>query len=36
LAYEMDLGLATMRTGETQAGAARFRDGAGRHGAPTV
>jgi len=36
LAQEMDLGLATLRTGETQEGAARFRDGAGRHGAPTV
>ncbi|MCL4137784.1 UNVERIFIED_CONTAM: hypothetical protein GTU68_020968 [Idotea baltica] len=36
LAHEMDLGLVTMRTGETQQGAARFRDGAGRHGAPTV
>jgi len=36
LAHEMDLGLATMRTGETLEGAARFRDGAGRHGAPTV
>ena len=36
LAHEIDLGLVTMRTGETQEGAARFRDGAGRHGAPTV
>lgn len=36
LSNEMQLGLATVRTGETQAGAARFRDGAGRHGAPTV
>ena len=32
LANEMTYGLATVRTGETQAGAARFRDGAGRHG----
>ncbi len=36
LSHEMDLGLATMRTGETIEGAARFRDGAGRHGAPTT
>ena len=36
LAHEMDLGMATVRTGETVAGAARFRDGAGRHGASTV
>ena len=36
LSNEIQLGLATVRTGETQAGAARFRDGAGRHGAPTV
>ncbi len=34
LAYETDLGLATIRTGETVQGASRFRDGAGRHGAP--
>ena len=36
LSHELVLGLRTVRTGETQAGAARFRDGAGRHGAPTV
>jgi enoyl-CoA hydratase len=36
LEHEISLGLATVRTGETQEGAARFRDGAGRHGAPTV
>jgi enoyl-CoA hydratase len=36
LEHEINLGLATVRTGETQAGAARFRDGAGRHGAPTT
>jgi enoyl-CoA hydratase/carnithine racemase len=32
-ANEMALGLATIRSGETQAGAARFAAGAGRHGA---
>ncbi|MBA3655460.1 MAG: enoyl-CoA hydratase, partial [Actinobacteria bacterium] len=32
-ANEMRLGLATIRSGETQAGAARFAAGAGRHGA---
>ncbi len=32
LSREMDLGLATVRSGETQAGAARFAAGAGRHG----
>jgi len=36
LASEMTLGMATVRSGETAAGAARFRDGEGRHGAPTV
>lgn len=34
LARETELGLATIRSGETQAGAARFAAGAGRHGAP--
>ncbi len=33
LSMEAELGLATIRSGETQAGAARFADGAGRHGA---
>lgn len=32
LARETELGMATIRSGETAAGAARFRDGAGRHG----
>jgi enoyl-CoA hydratase len=32
LANETALGLAVIRSGETQAGAARFADGAGRHG----
>ncbi len=32
MAHETALGLATVRSGETVAGAARFRDGAGRHG----
>ena len=32
LAHETDLGLATIRTGETREGAARFAAGAGRHG----
>lgn len=36
LASEMTLGMATVRSGETAAGAARFRDGEGRHGTPTV
>ncbi len=36
LSHEVRLGLVTVRSGETVAGAARFRDGAGRHGAPTV
>ena len=31
-ANEMRLGLATIRSGETRAGAARFAEGAGRHG----
>ncbi|MDH4278655.1 MAG: crotonase/enoyl-CoA hydratase family protein [Acidimicrobiia bacterium] len=34
LSREMDLGLATIRSGETRAGAARFAAGAGRHGRP--
>jgi enoyl-CoA hydratase len=33
MAYEVELGLATIASGETQAGAARFASGAGRHGA---
>lgn len=33
LSHELRLGMRTVRTGETRAGAARFRDGAGRHGA---
>jgi len=36
LARETELGLATVRSGETQAGAARFAAGAGRHGAPAT
>jgi hypothetical protein len=28
----VDLGMATIRSGETAEGAARFADGAGRHG----
>ena len=32
LAHETELGLATIRSGETQAGAARFAGGEGRHG----
>lgn len=32
LAEEAKLGIATIDSGETRAGAARFRDGAGRHG----
>jgi len=36
LVDEIALGMVTVRSGETVAGAARFRDGAGRHGAPTV
>lgn len=32
LAHEATLGLATIRTGETRAGAARFASGVGRHG----
>jgi enoyl-CoA hydratase len=32
LGAELELGLATIRSGETQAGAARFTAGAGRHG----
>ena len=34
LARETELGLVTIRSGETQEGAARFAAGAGRHGAP--
>jgi enoyl-CoA hydratase len=34
LVAETELGLATIRSGETQAGAARFAAGAGRHGEP--
>jgi enoyl-CoA hydratase len=34
LSAETRIGLATISTGETQAGAARFAAGAGRHGAP--
>jgi enoyl-CoA hydratase len=34
LARETELGLETIRSGETQAGAARFAAGEGRHGAP--
>ena len=33
LAYEAEVGLATIRSGETREGAARFAAGAGRHGA---
>ncbi len=33
LAHETELGLTTIRSGETQAGAARFAAGEGRHGA---
>ncbi len=33
LAFEVEAGLKTIRSGETQAGAARFASGAGRHGA---
>ena len=33
LAYEVDVGLATIMSGETQVGAQRFADGAGRGGA---
>ena len=36
LSNETLVGLVTVRTGETVEGAARFRDGAGRHGASTV
>jgi enoyl-CoA hydratase len=34
LAHETELGLATIRSGETREGAARFAAGAGRHGQP--
>jgi enoyl-CoA hydratase len=34
LAREVELGLATIRSGETRAGAQRFADGHGRHGNP--
>ena len=33
LRREVELGMATIRSGETLAGAARFAAGAGRHGA---
>ena len=33
LARETELGLATIRSGETREGATRFAEGAGRHGA---
>jgi len=33
MAHELELGMATIRSGETRAGAARFAEGAGRHGA---
>jgi len=36
LAEETRVGMATIRTGETFEGAARFSSGEGRHGAPTV
>jgi len=32
IAHETRLGLVTIRSGETRDGAARFADGAGRHG----
>jgi enoyl-CoA hydratase len=35
LDHEVELGLVTIRSGETREGAARFAAGAGRHGAPT-
>ncbi len=35
LAHEVTLGMETIRSGETAAGASRFRDGAGRHGSFT-
>jgi enoyl-CoA hydratase len=34
LRHETELGLSTILSGETQAGAARFAAGEGRHGAP--
>lgn len=34
LAHETELGLATIRSGETREGATRFAEGAGRHGEP--
>jgi enoyl-CoA hydratase len=34
LARETELGMSVIRSGETQAGAARFAEGAGRHGRP--
>lgn len=36
LSNETTIGLATIRSGETQEGAARFRRGAGRHGEPAA
>ena len=35
LAHEVDLGMATIRSGETREGATRFKEGAGRHGSFT-
>ncbi len=34
LSYEAEVGMATIQSGETREGAARFAAGAGRHGAP--
>jgi enoyl-CoA hydratase len=34
IAHELSLGMATLASGETLAGAARFASGAGRHGRP--
>ena len=34
VANEVALGLKTLASGETSAGSARFKDGAGRHGRP--
>ncbi len=36
MANEYTLGFSVLRSGESQAGAHRFRDGAGRHGSPTA
>ncbi|MEM7285622.1 MAG: crotonase/enoyl-CoA hydratase family protein [Actinomycetota bacterium] len=35
LTHEVELGMATIRSGETRDGATRFKDGAGRHGSFT-